>query len=310
MTKTRLCSFQNVGNSCYLNVALHVFLSLRSFRFILETCFIHNNDNIITFLSQCHSCSLTTDHVHDPRDVYDMYINMFRLKRNDPEDMVECVVRLIDYFSKQFCFLISSSSSFFHVSDSSLRDISSVMSECACYDKLMSFISRIDHVFTGIYSSSIVFSCCKRISCTINDYKVLPFHVSSSQNVYSCLNEFMNTETIDHVYCDTCNTQTSVLKTSSFHRFPKVLMFDIVASTSHYTIKIDHEIVIDHSHVHQKYKYHLQCVVIYDTGHYTCLVKDDNKPFFRLFNDHHVSSVVDMTNMTIPQARLIVYERN
>ena len=305
------CLFKNLGNTCYLNVTLHVFLSLKSFKNLLDN--YSGNDILLLFLKNCKNCNNSSiDHIHDTRDVYNLYINRYNLKHYCPEDMVECVIHFIEYMSDRLLkYNDLHYDNDISNEENNINEISSVMKECACFDKYMSIISYINTIFTGIYSSSIIYSCCNKESHSLNEFQVIPFYISSSNSIHDCILNFISNEIIDGVYCDTCKIKTCINKTCSFHRFPKVLMFDIVSksTSSTTTIKIDHDFIIDHLHVKKVYKYILQCIVVYDHYHYTCLVRHEDNLEFRMYNDHHTPISVDMTNITIPQARLLVYER-
>ena len=87
---------RNLGNTCYLNVALQCLLSLDSFPLILHSIGERNNPAFLFLSDTKHSGT-----VRSPDTVYDLYLGLNRDRRNMPEDAMECLLRLLDYFENQ-----------------------------------------------------------------------------------------------------------------------------------------------------------------------------------------------------------------
>ena len=86
---------KNLGNTCYLNVALQSLLSLTHFKVILES-FREPKPEVILFLL---SCLVTSPYsIRSPESVYELYLALHHNTRHMPEDAVECLLRLIQYF--------------------------------------------------------------------------------------------------------------------------------------------------------------------------------------------------------------------
>ena len=86
----------NIGNTCYLNVAIQALLSLKTFPLLLRS--IRDRDNpAIVFLQEC----IRSGTIRKPDSLYDLYLGMNTNKRHMPEDAVECLLRFLHYFEEQ-----------------------------------------------------------------------------------------------------------------------------------------------------------------------------------------------------------------
>lgn len=277
---------RNLGNTCYLNVAIQCLLSLSCMPIILNN--IKNpKPSAILFLMDCFILQTS---VRSPDVLYEQYLSLHNNKRHMPEDAVECFLRLLQYI------------------EDNLKQINSHVSvnECACsiFWKSTNNLTLIQEHFVGLVYIKMKCTVCSELKKKFESFQIIPIHTSNSLRD-GLIKLITFSENIDGVECENCKEKCSFTVTHTFHRLPKVLLFEIVGSGD--SFKFDEILVIDHTHgdEYTKLSYRLKTVVIYNGSHYTCISYDSLAQRYVFIDDERTVPIELNTSIRV---RCLLYE--
>ena len=145
---------------------------------------------------------------------------------------------------------------------------------------------------------------CSQLKKKFESFQILPIHTSDSLRD-GLIKLITFSENIDNVECENCKQNRTFIMTQTFHRLPKVLLFEIVGSGD--SLKFDEILVIDHNHgdEYTKLSYRLKTVVIYNGFHYTCISYDSLAQCYVFIDDERTIPIQLNTSIRV---RCLLYE--
>ena len=283
---------RNLGNTCYLNVAIQCLLSLSCLPILLNNV-KQPHPPAIKFLMDC--LCITSPIVLSPNAVYDTYLTLYDNKRHMPEDAVECFLRLTQYIEDNMIQRVQTTPP--------LQTIS-----CACdlFWKNQKDLTLLKDFFYGVLYSRTTCTNCNRTTTKFETFQVLPIHSSVTNSISDGLIHLTNhSERIDSVECEGCKEKNTFTVDQTFHRLPKVLMFEIIGRNNPF--RFDEVLVIQHTHGHENENitYRLKTLFLYNGSHYHCIAYDALLQKYAWIDDERVTLVGLNFNDSL---RLIVYE--
>ena len=283
---------KNLGNTCYLNVALQSLLSLTHFKVILES-FREPKPEVILFLL---SCLVTSPYsIRSPESVYELYLALHHNTRHMPEDAVECLLRLIQYFEDNLQI--------------QKQKINQHYQGCSCTTFWFENYSSIVHdVFIGIAYIKMTCTSCSFKTQRFETFQILPLYVESCSCIYDGFAQLLQNHEINGATCDHCkHTNTTIITNQLFHKLPPVLIFEIIGTNSLFSL--DDNFITDHVHGHNRTQilYKLKSAVMYTGGHYNCLVFDSIAKEYMFIDDEHRQKTELKNHKSF---RYIIYERD
>ena len=280
---------RNLGNTCYLNVALQCLLSLDSFPLILHSIGERNNPAFLFLSDTKHSGT-----VRSPDTVYDLYLGLNRDRRNMPEDAMECLLRLLDYFETR-----SQNTRGHEHSNGCL---------CNRFWYTLQPRSIVQSVFDGIVFIKTTCKGCKTNSHRFEIFRVLPIYDVSMRTVTETIDRLVTTiDEIEHVHCEHCHdTDASYSVVRSLHRLPLVILFECMDTTSSFKIEESFTITHLHGNEHRLLTYRLKTIGLYSGNHYNCICYDRKSSSFVLIDDEKISSIDIQPSLHV---RFLAYER-
>ena len=278
----------NIGNTCYLNVAIQALLSLKTFPLLLRS--IRDRDNpAIVFLQEC----IRSGTIRKPDSLYDLYLGMNTNKRHMPEDAVECLLRFLHYFEEQ---------------THNTRKRKSLKG-CMCHKFWNSIepFSIVQELFDGIVLVETTCKRCRTKTKHFETFRILPVYSLSNRTVTETIERFVSAiDDIENVKCDHCSEDTSYSVVRSLHRIPPILIFECMDSTASFNLEDTFNITHTHGTEHDILTYKLKNVCLYTGNHYKCISYDKNTASFFMIDDHKIVAVSnDQPNVPI---RFLLYE--
>ena len=279
---------RNLGNTCYLNAAIQCLLSMSCMPTIL-----HNIKDpkppAVLFLMDCFS--LQTG-VRFPDVLYEQYLSLHDNKRHMPEDAVECFLRLLQY-----------------IEDNLKKSHSTIsMNGCACsiFWNNTDNLTLVQENFVGLLYIKMKCTTCNVLKKKFESFQILPIHIETSSSLREGLIRLITfSENIEGVECENCKQNRTFTVNQSFHRLPKVLLFEIVGDAD--SFHFDEILVIDHTHGNEyaKLSYRLKTVVIYNGSHYTCISYDSLARNYVFIDDDKTFPIQLTTSIRV---RCLLYE--
>ena len=282
-----ICGLANLGNTCFLNTAIQSLLSLSTFTMILNSL-KDQHSNFICFFQ--NALGLTTTAVLKPEAVYELYIRLSKKKIHMPEDAVECLLHLIEYFENNVV-----------INNNNINNNNTICM-CVNYWKTITNDLIVHKLFSGIIHKKTECSCCGFIKQHFELFKIIPIYNTCSIK-QTLINLVSLRENICNVRCDNCEKQVTFESTQYIHRLPLILMFETIGQSENYVYET--LIKIDHSHgINElKYEYKLKNIILYENAHYRCISFDSIKKDYFLIDDETIRPPY-----TSSSVRLLVYE--
>ena len=294
-----LLALHNVGNSCYLNCAIHCILSCKEFRNALEYYSKHgeNNMGIIYILNEfSKKRSSDTTPLANP-----LIIKQILSRQNSffgdfyQQDCHECLVNIIDIIHKENAKeKIKYVPTINYFQDTSINALKNIAEKN--WKKYIEIFgnSFVMDICTGQLRSSLICHHCKKERNSFEIINNISLSLSHKDNIdiIECFENYFKSEHLDDkVQCDNCKVKTETSKTLSIWKFPKILILHLKRykqlPNGNY---LRNNCIVDFSPIltfsnHfscKKIQYQLQCVVNhYGThpmgGHYTCITRKDSE---------------------------------
>lgn len=282
---------RNLGNTCYLNAAIQGMLSLSCLPNILKNV-KQPHPPAIQFLMDC--LSSTDSSVLSPNVVYDTYLSLHDNKRNMPEDAVECFLRLAQYIEDNIA--------------SKVELVPPRQNHCACdlFWQNQNDLTLLKEHFFGVSYIKMRCSRCNKTKTKFETFQVLPIHSNLTSSVSDGLIRLTNSsEKIDYVDCENCKEKNTFVMDQTFHRLPRVLMFEIIGRSEDF--RFDEILIIQHTHgqENENITYRLKTLFLYNGSHYNCITYDPVPKIYFLIDDENVAPVSLSSNASL---RFLVYE--
>ena len=275
---------RNIGNTCFLNTAIQCLLAISRFRILLTFLNIPE----MGFFQQIFESKTST--ILSPLEIYDLYLKLSRTERYKQGDTVECFLQFLQHFD-QNCTQINSTNNLINL-------------ECCCYSFWCNETknSIVHDCFSGVIYHNRMCLSCGYNKQHFELFRILPMYCSS---VKQCLLEHSDKLT---AHCEQCGNNTMFKTHKIFHRFPPILIFELLNDNNSYEMCIN----IHHCHKNKqkKYEYKMKAIVLYEHNHYKCIVFDENCNDYVLIDDDKVQPINDNTNINYSTSRLLIYERN